>query len=144
MENPFRSDPHWGLLTIMKIKGGKSATPIVRTAIAATTNNPDALARTANLKFESTRLARLITAIQLMEQQKKGTSVRGMVLCFITTYDSKDNEQISRMSVLSSKNSRLSTEEAASSPTARKTMFKPTITQGWAKPTFNRTASNAG
>jgi hypothetical protein len=97
-----------------------------------------------NLKPESLVVARLMTARQHIEQQKNGISVRGMVKCFMTTYDKRKSEQIPRATVLSAKNSRTSTEYAASNPTAKKTRFRLMMTQGCARPTFRRKASTAG
>jgi uncharacterized protein YeeX (DUF496 family) len=85
-----------------------------------------------------------MTAMQHIEQQKNGTSVKGMVECFTATYDSREKEQIIRTTALSRKNSRMSRERVAISPIAKKTMFNPTMNQEWAKPKLSRRASNAG
>jgi len=64
-----------------------------------------------------------------MEQPKNGTSVRGMVECFTTTYDNKKNEQINKTTALSSKNSRINREYAAYSPTDKKNKFRTMMAQ---------------
>jgi hypothetical protein len=97
-----------------------------------------------NRKPESLLVAWLITARQHIEQQKNGTSVRGIVKCFMTTYDKRKSKQILRTTDLSSKNSRTSTEYAANNPTAKKIRFRLMMTQGCAKPNFRRRASTAG
>jgi hypothetical protein len=87
-------------------KGGIKATPILRRAIAASAKVQAAINKAANRRFQSIFVARLIMARQHIEQQKKGTSVAGIVKCFITRDESKKSEQKMSMTVLSANNSR--------------------------------------
>src|SRR5215468_10080653 len=94
----------------IKTNGGKSAIPAVRTAIAVIAKSHAIDVSVTSRQLKSMFFVRPMTARQHMEQQKNRISVKGMVQCLMTTYDSRKKEQIIRTTALSSKNSRISRE----------------------------------
>jgi len=140
----FRVDLSCELDTIIKIKGGRSATPALRMNNAAITRIHAKTARTIKHLLPFAFVARFSTARQEMEQPKNGTSVRGIVICFTTTKDSRIKEQINRTMVLSLKNSKIIREYVAYSPTDKNIRFNVIMVQECAKPALIRISSNNG